>query len=916
MKRKLLATVAMSLVLSSGVETSVADVLIYNPAETDIDGFGPYTNNGNIDAIVVDGAHGTITNTGTINDGNAAGGANDTVNVLTGITLDTLDNSGSISNVDGGLNPLQVSGTITNFNNSGTIQSVGGAGSTLLVSGQITVFNNTGGIIESTGSARAIWLTSDQAAGWTNDGIIRNTNGSNSSSSDAIRVGTSQSQQFINTGTISGTNDAIELTGNSNFSINNSGTISATNLYGIRADGNSDLTIVNSGSISGATGAIANIDAGGTGVLDFTNNTGGTITGNIIGSSDAVHDLDINGGTINGDIALSGTTGNVFAMSDGAVVNGDVDLGTGSTHTASIAGGTINGELDVGDSAGTTIAVSPTAGDSFSLVNVGSTVFRGEATTFNMTGAGSFIVNGNLVDSLGADNDLLLDINNGRLEFSGDSNVEGGVDLDGASLDLNKAEVTISGATDFAADAVLELDLDGSNPAQLNNGADDVAITFQDNGTVQINSVANVAVGDQYTLVDATGAGGGSNLAVDATTLNLMESSGQYDFTLEKVGDTLVLNVIASTLGLSANALKVQQVSTVAFAGDAPLLAALNALPDAESRNEAFQRLDNHTKTALVLSAIRSQQFQRTVVGQRMFNRSGHVSGIAAGDDNTEAQKNIWVQGLYFHGEQDDKDGFDGYRARSAGLALGVDKQLTLEGYDQLLVGVSFAYDYTKSEVNNQNSDTEADNYHLAFYSSLQDGANSFYGQITAGYSQFDSSRGVVVGGIDRTAKGDFDGYQFGISMGASRQIELGGFVVEPTLSANYDLLYTESYTETGAGAANLNVDAETFQQLALGASAAVGRTFDADGILITPRFLVGYSYGLLDEEIETTQSFTGGGSSFTTNNIKPDRHSGFLGADLTLFSLDNLELNMAYKYSFREGFDGHNADVKITYSF
>ncbi|MBE7638351.1 autotransporter domain-containing protein [Sneathiella sp. P13V-1] len=916
MKRKLLATAAMTLVLSSGPTPSFADVLIYNPGVTDIDGLGPYTNNGNIDAIVVDGDHGTITNTGTINDGNAAGGSTDTVNILTGITLDTLDNSGTISNVDGGLNPLQVSGTITNLNNSGTIQSVGGAGSTLLVSGQITVFNNTGGIIESTGSSRAIWLTSDQTSGWTLNGIVRNTDGANSSASDAIRIATSQSQQFSNSGTISGTNDGIELTGDANFSIANTGSIDGVNQYGIHVDGNSDLTLINSGTLSGSVASVTVVDPAGVGRVDITNNTGGLISGKIRVVSDAAHNIDLAGGTVNGDIELSGLTGNSFSMGDGAVLNGDADLGFGAAHTVTLSGGTINGELDVGSTAGTVITVAPVAGKSISLLNAGTVAFRGEASTFNMTGAGTFIVNGNFVDSLGADNDLLLDINNGRIEFAGDSTIEGGIDLDGASLDLNSVEVTVSASTDIAADTVLEFDLDGSNPAQLNNGADDVTITFHDNGTVQINSVANVTVGDQYTLIDATGAGGGSNLTVDPTAINLVESSGQYDFTLEKVGDTLVLNVIASTLGLSPNALKVQQVSSVAFAGDAPLLAALNALPDAESRNEAFQRLDNHTKTALVLSALRSQQFQRTVVGQRIFNRSTSNVGVAAGDDMSAAQKNIWLQGLYFHGEQDDKDGFDGYEARSVGFAVGADKQFSLEGYDQLLVGVSFGYDHVKSEVNNQDSDTVSDNYHLALYSSLEDGANTFFGQVALGYSQFDSSRGVVVGGIDRTAKGDFDGYQFGLNMGTSRKIGFGGIDFEPTISANYDLLYTEDYVETGAGAANLDVDAEVFQQLALGTSIAISKTFHGEGLAITPRLLAGYSYGILVEEIETTQKFTGGGSSFTTNNIKPERHSGYIGADLTLFNQDRLELNMAYKYSLREGFEGHNADLKLTYSF
>lgn len=911
-------TAAMSLALFGEPVNSHADMIIYNGGASDVNTAGDYTNSVTVDAIVVDGDQNSLTNTGILNNGAAGPGSGDVLTIDMGVTLGTFDNQGTINNSVSGANPVEISGTVNNFVNSGTIQSTNGAAATLLLSGQVGSLNNTGGVIESTADARAVWITSTQASALTNAGIIRNTNGANGSSSDAIRFATDQTQVFTNTGTISGTNDAIEATGDSDVLIDNQGTITGTSNYGINLDGNSSATITNSGTITGNLGAIANVDAAGTGLLDFTNTAGGIVSDNIDIRSNAAHDIDLQGGTVNADIILNGTTGNIFSLSDGATVNGDVDLGTGAVHTITVTGGTINGDLDVGTTAGTTIAVNPAAGVVASFLKSGSIVaVRGEQTTVQMNGAGTLRINGHILDDVGGDQDMLVDVNSGTLEFTGSSIVQGGIDVDNATISLGLNEITFRNTTDISADSTLSLALNGASSGSLENGAIDAQITLANSATISLSSITGVSEGDTFVIIDATGAGGGANLVVDTSMISVVDASGNLDFNLQKIGDVLQLVAIASTAGLTSNALSVQQVSGDAFAGDAVIMTALSGL-SGDARNDAYESLGNYNRTSVVQGAMQSQSYQSNIVQQRLFvrlNNSG-AGGISTGDVVPASVRNFWAQGTYFQGKQDDEGAFDGYKARSAGLSFGMDKTLAFDKFDEMIVGFAGGYSQTNSDMNNQNAETEIETFLASAYGAAKRGPYLLQGQLAIGYSQFDSSRDVIVGGVNRTANADFGGYQLGANLQAARVLEAGAFKIEPSLLASYTALYTDDYSESGAGSANLIVDGEFSQEVTLGTSVSVSSEFQSGSYSISPRLEVGYSYDILGEDIETTQRFEGGGASFSTSGLTPSRHSGFVGADVTILSSSHMEFSLGYRYSLREGFAGHNADAKLAIAF
>jgi len=93
-------------------------------------------------------------------------------------------------------------------------------------------------------------------------------------------------------------------------------------------------------------------------------------------------------------------------------------------------------------------------------------------------------------------------------------------------------------------------------------------------------------------------------------------------------------------------------------------------------------------------------------------------------------------------------------------------------------------------------------------------------------------------------------------------------------------------------------------------------RIENADGVTV-PRISLMANYDLTNDRAESTSTFTGGGSAFTTQGIDPEKFGMALGLgvdfesndDETVFSLD-------YNGDFKSGFDSHMASITLRKNF
>jgi outer membrane autotransporter protein len=115
---------------------------------------------------------------------------------------------------------------------------------------------------------------------------------------------------------------------------------------------------------------------------------------------------------------------------------------------------------------------------------------------------------------------------------------------------------------------------------------------------------------------------------------------------------------------------------------------------------------------------------------------------------------------------------------------------------------------------------------------------------------------------------------------------------VLPSLRLDYAQVRADAYSESGAGALNLNVNAQTYRELMV--------TAGVKGALEIARQLhltadAGVGYNTLNDGLQITAAYAGGGDSFVTSGLKLSPWLYSLGAGLAGNRNDNLDLSVRY---------------------
>ena len=178
------------------------------------------------------------------------------------------------------------------------------------------------------------------------------------------------------------------------------------------------------------------------------------------------------------------------------------------------------------------------------------------------------------------------------------------------------------------------------------------------------------------------------------------------------------------------------------------------------------------------------------------------------------------------------------------------------------------------------------------------------------------SARQLTFGGLNRTAKGEYDSNQYmaGISAGMPMQMNSSLFVT-PNAGLSYTRVNSDSYTETGAGNLNLKVSPDDVDVLiaALGARAHTNiRT--GDGILV-PSARAGLSYDFMADQATATGSYTGGGAAFKVKGMKAEKLGSNFGLGLA-YDDGAWSVGANYDAEVKSGYTGHSASLEARVKF
>ena len=629
-------------------------------------------------------------------------------------------------------------------------------------------------------------------------------------------------------------------------------------------------------------------DGGEIRTLELNNN--GTITGDILAvNGNAARWYTISTlGTLDNRLNINSNWGQLDSTIDNAgTITGNLYFSNGAHELTNEDGATLTGNIDVDQR--DTVASGQTPSPDIGEFTIGTTVVGAKTFTFENAGTytGNITIRTATSTALGA----------GKTRTSSITLIPT-VNGSGAGSTLTSPSTNIAGLG-----GTLKI-FDGTAATDGSNSTASLA-------TIAPKSTVSVHKGEYFKVADTLYGSVTPGISNDNTPLVTWNIA-------KNAGGNLVIGVdsvaSASTLGLSANS---SGLVDALLAGTTALGGAIQNLTTAADLTKAAEQLRPEANNASSQAALAAVDHVSGVIGGHLDNvrvASNGASGISTGE--SAQGKGFWIQGFGFKGDQDKRNGVDGYSASTGGFALGVD---TLVGNGDFRVGGAFSYASTGVDGDGVNSGnrTDIDSYQGTLYGSWNAGA--WYVDAALGYGRhtFDTKRNVTFPVAD-VLKGSHDADQYLAKIGGGYPIQLGKATLTPLASLTYVRLDQDGFSETsssGSGAA-LNVgDTQTDSfRTGLGAKVYLPLTDGKIKTAVEARAIWNHEFG--DDSQDITSRFAAGGSSFTTNGVSQARDSGNLGLGLKVASTNGQTLSVNYDAEVKSDYVGHTATLQFRYDF
>ena len=599
-------------------------------------------------------------------------------------------------------------------------------------------------------------------------------------------------------------------------------------------------------------------------------NSGATVMGNIYvnrGNNQVV----IDGGNVQGIIASEDGDDTVRVQNGGTVADINLGAGTNPLYMAndSAITGTVNNVSSLEMQIGGTGTLSGSVDVSGPVTVTGGTlVVNGMLTATGSTveeqgglgGTGS--VEGNVVShgSIRPGNSI------GTLSVVGDMTSSGTFDIEA----MPGGAAPIPGTDNDLLDV-------SSGMATINGGGVDV------NGTP-----GDYLTGSTYTFLTAT-----DGVTVNTAPLytdnidmrRIIQVAGA-----NTLGFKILRDVPFATIGQTPNEISFgTYFDTVKTNPDLQQIRnELDLLPDESDVQPAMNQLVGDVYGSLPIVGVQNTSHMLRLLSQQMGSGSG-------------ACFDGWVLGYGLSGEVDSDGNAVGLDNSVDGVAFGVSRLLNDCGCKR--VGLFGGYGNMSIDTTAPTQSANADNAMLGGFLHSRDGCHYYLLAGAAGYDDLKTSRQINFGGINRIARGDFEGNQAAAYLERGWDLCWGRTRLRPLGSLQYIYLHQEGFTETGAGAASLTVASLNVHSL----RSSVGGHLDWDycttrGNIVSPHVRVAWQHEYLDTNAVVTSGFgIATPPTFAASGLDLGRDWALLGVGITISPRDNLSLTFAYDAQLNE---------------
>jgi len=277
-----------------------------------------------------------------------------------------------------------------------------------------------------------------------------------------------------------------------------------------------------------------------------------------------------------------------------------------------------------------------------------------------------------------------------------------------------------------------------------------------------------------------------------------------------------------------------------------------------------------------------------------------------------------WMKGFGYFGNQDAKDGYEGYSSSIAGLMAAYDMPLDPDTRAGLGLG------YARSTIDGNTFDTNTDfnSYQATAYIGHESGPWFVDGNASFGWNDYSGTRNIIFPGTASTADASYSGQDYTAFASTGYHLPAQEFMITPFASLQYTHMNLDGYTETGAGPIDLKVGSQNYDFLESGLGVKVERDFSYDGNKYAPETHLKWLHELSNPRVEQTAALTVAGSpSFTVQGLKPAADTLNIGAGLTLLtcscSARTWSLEAVYDYYWRDdGYSANQGMIRLTDRF
>ncbi len=341
------------------------------------------------------------------------------------------------------------------------------------------------------------------------------------------------------------------------------------------------------------------------------------------------------------------------------------------------------------------------------------------------------------------------------------------------------------------------------------------------------------------------------------------------------------------------------------------LLAALSALPTA-SQNTALKQLGTPTLATQAVAGGASFALSTSAIGQRQMSLlAGQPRGKAAG--SAADGSGVWGQILGNHASLNSTADSGGFHTSAYGITMGADTHLT----NDLVGGGAFSWLHNDlgGEGNSNGNNSTLASYQLAAYGTWRPGGNRlfFNGILSVGRNNYDQSRAIDF--LGSTAAASYRGWQGQIKLGTGYDIPLrSGMTVTPLASLQANRVSNDGYQESGAGAANMTVNRQSFNNVESELAAKLTAYTDTRFGRLIGDWQTGWLHSFTNNAVATTATM--GGVTFVTTTDRLAKNGAHIVLRGTLQRTDNLSFSLEYDGTVRSNFRSQTAMAKMRYDF